>query len=122
PLLFGLIYVLAVFCHGFENALEEGESCCPTRMFALPVRTLALVGWPLACGAAALALLWLAVALLVLRPCGLQAPLLWPACLLVALLAWSQALLWLPFGLRWLRVIAGTAAPTRVVGAAPVGP
>src|SRR5262249_43546791 len=53
----------------------------------------AVVGW-LLCGGC------------VLRPCGFGVPLLWPAALLAAGMAWIQALVWSPFPLPWLRLAA----------------
>jgi hypothetical protein len=63
----------------------------------------------MAAGAAAVALFWLALAGLVLRPAGFDAPLLWPAVFLAALLAWVQAITWTPFPLPLLRIL--TAVP-----------
>src|SRR5262245_14814754 len=57
---FGLIYVAAAFAYGFETAVEARESGFPARLFVLPVRTRALVGWPMLQGALAVALLWAA--------------------------------------------------------------
>lgn len=108
PLVCLAVYLLVVFSYGSEAALGGRESCFQAGLFRLPVRTGALAGWPLAYGAAAAFLLWLVVAGLILRPWlrlwGEEVPLWWPAVLAVADLAWLQALLWLPFGLRGLRV------------------
>src|SRR5437763_163358 len=41
-----LVYVAAIFAYGFESKLEVRESGFPARQFALPVRTMFLVGWP----------------------------------------------------------------------------
>ena len=47
-LLVGLGYVAAVFAYGFGKAPLEGrESGFPPDMLTLPVRTWALVGWPM---------------------------------------------------------------------------
>src|SRR5260370_25093718 len=102
------MHVLVVFSYGFEAPIDGRESCFQAGLFRLPVRTGALAGWPMAFGAAAV-LLWLTSAWFILRPWlqlqGDVVPLWWPAVLAVATLAWVQALLWLPFGLRWLRVL-----------------
>ena len=91
------------------------ESCFPPVLFRLPVRTAWLAAWPIAVGTATLASLWVVVAWFVLQPWASvvslreetgQVPLWWPALLAAAILAWSQALLWHPFGLPWLRIIA----------------
>jgi hypothetical protein len=108
PLLLAMLYVVAAFSHGFESDVEGPDSCLPARLFALPVRTTVLVAWPMACGTLAVVLLWLSVARFVLRPCGVEVPLLWPALLLAAFTAWAQALLWMPFGLPWLRLAVST--------------
>jgi hypothetical protein len=112
PLAFAICYLVAVFSYGFEADLNARESCFPRALYTLPVRTAALAGWPMAYGAAAAALLWLVLAASLLRPwlalVGLRVPLWWPALLATACLAWIQALLWLPFGLAWLRVITAT--------------
>jgi hypothetical protein len=121
PLAFALPHLLAVFCHGDQADLAARESGYPRRCFTLPVRTAALVGWPMALGAVAVSLYWLAVAGLILRPAGVQVPLLWLAVFLVAFLAWLQALTWCPFPLPLLRIIVavvilGTLSAFAVLG------
>ena len=49
------------------------------------------------------ALLWLATAGLIYRPSGFQTPLLLPALGMAALMAWIQAVAWLPLPQSWLR-------------------
>lgn len=56
-------------------------------------------------GTATMALLWVAARLLAPWPSGLDIPVVWPALLCASLLAWTQALTWMPYGLRGLRVI-----------------
>jgi len=107
PVTVALAYATAVFSFGFDTDLESAGSCFPRWLFTLPVRTGELVGWPVAYGVAALAALWLAAAAVVFRPWGLGVPLAWPALLAAATVAWSQALLWWPFGRPWLRVVVG---------------
>jgi hypothetical protein len=83
-------------------------------MFVLPVRTSALVAWPLISGGLVVAAVWLINAGLVLRPGGIAAPLWWPAAALALLLATFQALAWTPFAQRWLHgafTIAAVTAP-----------
>lgn len=103
---FALLYVAAAFAFGFECQLEAKESGFPARMFTLPVRTGVLVGWPMLQGMAAVALLWAAWAYFVLRPSGIEAPLAMTALLAAAFVAVLEALLWSPFGLPWVRVLA----------------
>src|SRR5260370_31171469 len=74
-------------------------------MCRLRVRTAALAGWPMLYGTAATAILWLAARLVAVWPSGMEVPLIWPALLAAALLAWTQALTWMPYGLPGLRVI-----------------
>ena len=105
PLFACALYLASVFAHGFDTDLVTAGTAFPSRMFTLPVRTGALAGWPMAYGAAALALLWLVIAGLVLRPAGLDVPLWWPAVMVAAVLAWMQALVWWPFGLAWVRIV-----------------
>src|SRR5262245_8971326 len=100
-------YLAAVFAYGFDADLATAGTCFPARMFTLPVRTAQLSGWPMLSGVGFMNLLWFGTAALMLRPWGFEVPLLWPALLVGALLVWAQALLWWPFGLPWLRVVAG---------------
>jgi hypothetical protein len=101
-------FLVGIFTGGFESAdIMARESCFPARLFRLPVRTESLVLWPMVGGAAAVILLWLFVALFLLRPwldfMDDKVPLWWPALFLAASLGWVQALAWSPFGLRGLR-------------------
>jgi hypothetical protein len=77
----------------------------PARMFKLPVTTAALAGWPMLYGSAAMAILWLATRLFAVWPSGASVPVLWPALLAASLLAWTQALTWMPYALPGLRVV-----------------
>jgi hypothetical protein len=109
PLLIIAFYVIAVFSYGFDMDVAGGGSCFPARQFTLPLRTADLAGWPIIYGAVAVGGLWLAAAGLLFRPAGLDIPLVWPAILAAAQVAWIQALLWWPFGLQWTRPIVGVA-------------
>ncbi len=103
PLLCGL---LPLFAYGRDADIAGKESTFPARMFTLPLTTRALVGWPMLYGTVAVALAWLAVASLVLRPSGLDVPLWWPSVFLAGCMAWVQALSWRSFGLPGLRIVA----------------
>src|SRR2546425_1160708 len=59
PLTATYFYLLAAFSFGLAGDLGARPSIYPARMFALPVRTAALVGWPMVYGTAAVAILWL---------------------------------------------------------------
>jgi hypothetical protein len=102
-LVLGLCYVIGVFAYGFEGRLEAAESGFPVRLFVLPVRTRMLVGWPMLQGMATAVVLWLVWDRFVLRPSGVATPAWWPA-MLAAVVAISQTMVWLPFGLPWLRL------------------
>src|SRR6266496_383374 len=105
PLTTTFVYLLAVFSFGFAGDLAARHSMYPTRMFTLPVTNAALVGWPMLYGTAAMAILWLAARLFAVWPSGIEIPLIWPALLAAALLAWTQALTWMPYGLPGIRLI-----------------
>lgn len=105
PLTVTFTYFLAVFSFGHSGDLAARQSIYPTRLFTLPVTSAALAGWPMVYGAAAVAILWLATRLLAVWPSGMEVPVIWPALLAASLLAWTQALVWMPYGLPGLRVI-----------------
>jgi hypothetical protein len=79
-------------------------------MFVLPQRTSALVAWPLISGCLTVAMVWLIIANLVLRPSGIMAPLWFPAAALALFLATFQAIAWTPFAQRWLHGVVTIAA------------
>jgi hypothetical protein len=99
----GLCFLIVIFSHGAEVRLETADSGFPTRHFLLPVRTSVLVGWPMLQGALAAVLAWVVWDHLVLRPCGIETPFWWTV-MLPAGLVTTQAILWVPFGLPWVRV------------------
>src|SRR5256886_6498844 len=105
PLTATFVYLLAVFSFGFAGDLAARHSIYPARMFTLPVTNAALVGWPMLYGTAAVAILWLAARLFAVWPSGIEIPLVWPALLAAALLAWTQALTWMPYGLPGVRLV-----------------
>src|SRR5256884_1121065 len=105
PLTTTFVYPLAVFSFGFAGDLAARHSMYPARMFTLPVTNAALVGWPMLYGTVAMAMLWLAARLFAVWPSGIEIPLIWPALLAAALLAWTQALTWMPYGLPGIRLI-----------------
>ena len=105
PLAATFTYFLAVFSFGLDGDLAARQSMYPARAFTQPVTTAALAGWPMLYGAAAMMILWLAMRLLALWPSGIEVPLIWPALLAASLLAWTQALTWMPYPLPGLRII-----------------
>ncbi len=78
-------------------------------MLVLPVRTSALVAWPLISGCLTVAVFWLIGASLVFRPTGMAVPLWWPAAALALFLSTFQALAWTPFAQRWLHGVLTVA-------------
>jgi hypothetical protein len=105
PLTATFVFFLAVFSFGLAGDLAARQSMYPARMFTLPVTTAALAGWPMFYGTAAMAILWLATRLFAVWPAGIDVPLIWPGLMAAALLAWTQALTWMPYGLPGLRVV-----------------
>jgi hypothetical protein len=99
-------YFIAVFTFGLDGDIAARPSMYPARMFARPVTSAALAWWPMLYGAAASVILWTATRLLALWPSSLEVPVVWPGFLAVALLAWTQALTWMPYGLPGVRVMA----------------
>jgi hypothetical protein len=99
------MYFLAVFSFGLAGDLAARESMYPKRLFTLPVTTRALAAWPMFYGALAIALLWVAIRLLGVWPPEVEVPLLWPALLAASSLAWTQALVWMPYPIRGVRVL-----------------
>jgi hypothetical protein len=57
-------------------------------------------------GTATMAILWAATRLFTLWPPGVRVPTFWPALLAAVLLAWTQALTWMPYPLPGFRVLA----------------
>jgi hypothetical protein len=105
PITATFMYFLAVFSYGLAGDLAARQSMYPARLFTLPMSTAALAGWPMLYGAAAMAMLWLATRFLAVWPSGFDIPVFWPALLAASLLAWTQALTWMPYPLPGLRVI-----------------
>src|ERR1043165_8095018 len=66
---FAFSSVLWLFAYASDGQDILGrESCFPSSMFRLPVRTISLAAWPMACGAAMVALIWLVSARFLLLP------------------------------------------------------
>jgi len=103
------MYVIAVFTFGMTGDLAARQSIYPTRMFTLPVSTAALAGWPMLYGTATMATLWLIVRALARWPWQMELPIVWPAFLGAAVVAWMQVFTWMPYGIRGLRVITAVS-------------
>lgn len=105
PLAATFMYFLAVFSFGLAGDLAARQSIFPARMFTLPVTSAALAGWPMLYGAMAMAILWLSLRLFAVWPTGVEVPIIWPALAAAVMLAWTQVLTWMPYGLPGVRVI-----------------
>jgi hypothetical protein len=99
-------YFIAVFTFGLDGDITARQSMYPAHMFTRPVSSAALAWWPMLFGAVASVVLWTATRLLALWPSSIEVPVVWPGFLAVVLLAWAQALTWMPYGLPGVRVIA----------------
>lgn len=106
PITVSFVYLLAVFTYGLSGDLAARQSMYPARMFTLPLSNAALTGWPMLYGALAMVALWALTRWLSLWPSQLSIPLVWPATLAASLVMWTQALVWMPYGIRGLRVVA----------------
>lgn len=104
PLTTCFFYFLALFSFGLSGDLGARQSMYPSRMFTLPVTNDALAAWPMIYGGGAMVLLWLFTRSLSLWPADMEIPTLWPGLLAVSILAWTQALTWLSYPLRGMRV------------------
>jgi hypothetical protein len=100
-------FLLACWAHGFDSPLESPRSGLPERLFALPVSTAALVGWPMLLGALTPALAWVVLGVGLLHPRGLNTPLLWPALNFALVVVWTQAVAWSPWVFPGLRLLLG---------------
>jgi hypothetical protein len=105
PLSTTFMYFLAVFSFGFSGDLAARQSIFPARLFILPVRTSTLVRAPMLYGTLAVAIPVQAATLLARWALGLDTPIIWPALLAAVFLAWTQALTWMPYGFRGVRVV-----------------
>lgn len=112
PLTAMFFYFVAVFSYGLAGDIAARPSMFPTRLFTLPVTTAALAGWPMAYGTAAMALLWALARVLAVWPSDVDVPVVWPGLLAASLMAWLQALTWLPYPLAGLRVIVAVVCLT----------
>ena len=100
----GMLYLLSIFANS-DTDLSSTRSGYSYSLFTLPVRTRALIFWPMVYGIATVMTVWIAFAGLVLARIGTGTMLWWPATLLAALAASLQALTWYPIPLPHLRGI-----------------
>jgi hypothetical protein len=105
PLAGTFLYLLAVFTFGISGDLAARESMYPPRMLTLPVSSAALAGWPMLYGCVSMTLLWFAMRIACIFPSGVAVPKYWPALFASSLLAWTQALTWMPYPFRGMRIL-----------------
>lgn len=98
-------YVICAFVYNRDGPLEDRESAFPKWTFRLPVRTASLVAWPMLQATAVTTAVWVAWNVTVLGPTGLDVPLLWPALVVAAVMAWLQAVSWYPHPLPLVRIV-----------------
>ena len=115
PMLLLLGWQVAVFTYGSEADLSTTESGYPSWMLRHPVSVRLLVGWPMFLGVITVGAIWMAIAPAVFRSRGMDVLILRPALMCGAMLAWTQAIVWSPFGWGWLRVIAAVGVIAMVV-------
>ena len=109
-----MFYLVGVFTFGLSGDLAARASIYPAYKLTLPITTRALAGWPMLYGTVAMFSLWL-VTMPLLRWVNTRAfvvPLVWPAVLAAVYLAWTQAFMWMPYGLRGVRVVLATLCLT----------
>jgi len=111
PMTFAGFYFIGIFTFGLSGDLAARESIYPRRLFTLPLTNAALAGWPMLYGCAAMSSLWF-VAAAVARIVGadVAVPWIWPMLFCAATIAWMQALTWMPYGVRGLRVVLAVIA------------
>ncbi len=105
PLASTFTYLLAIFSFGLEGNLTARPSMYPPRLFTRPVTTRALAGWPMLYGSVAMLMLWCTARLVVPWPSDVPMPTIWPGVLAASILAWTQALTWMPYPLPGLRIV-----------------
>lgn len=105
PMTIAAFYLMAVFSFGLAGNVAARQSMYPARLFALPVPTAMLAGWPLLTGTLSIVALWFSAWLVAPLPSSLRLPLWWPPLFAAVIVAWTQVLTWMPYGLPGLRAI-----------------
>ena len=111
-----MFYLVGVFTFGLSGDLAGRSSIYPPYKLTLPVSTRALAGWPMLYGTATMFVLAL-ITMALLRWVNTRAfvvPLVWPGLLVATYLAWTQAFMWMPYGLRGVRVMVAVLFLTAV--------
>jgi hypothetical protein len=105
PLAATFLYLLAVFAFGVSGDIAARESMYPPRMLTLPISSAALAGWPMLYGCGSMTLLWFTMRMACIFPSGFAVPKYWPALFAASVLAWTQALTWMPYPFRGMRIV-----------------
>jgi hypothetical protein len=104
PLWSSVMFLLPVFSFGLTGDLAARHSMYPLRLFTLPITSTALAAWPMLYGTVSMALLAQA-ARLASWPAEIEPPF-WLVLYAPAFLAWTQVLMWMPYPVRGVRVVA----------------
>ncbi|MBN2022897.1 MAG: hypothetical protein JW809_08880 [Pirellulales bacterium] len=94
-----------LFLLGADSDLAGADTGFPRRMLAIPLATWRLAMAPMLFGTAVTLAFCLAIGQGALRTIWPETAIWGPSLFVTAALAWGQAVAWMPFGLRWLRVI-----------------
>ncbi len=114
PMVFSLI-LAATFCNITDRERKDGVAGFPRHLFVLPIETRLLVTILMACAVLSVVGLYVAWAVLVIRPLGIDMWVRWPATLLAVSVVFYQAIVWSLCGYRLTRVVALTSMATLMV-------
>ncbi len=99
----GLALLIGIVTYGGAD-LSTPESVYPKHALVFPAGTRTLVAVPMLYGTVSVACFWLVLSALALRPAGMPLPVLWPAGMMAALVAWLQAASWSPYRVPFARI------------------
>jgi hypothetical protein len=111
---FGFVFNALLFVEQQGNL----SSRYPRFMFTLPARTGVLATWPMLFLTLCSGLMWLATSLLFPLPGGNRLPVVVPALGLAAMMAWAQALAWMPIAIPFVREVFNIASVAALVALA----
>jgi hypothetical protein len=92
-------------CDFTDRDPRGGFAGFPRRLFLVPMRTALLVLCPMLCAVAGLVGLYIAWAVLIIRPLGMQIEIAWPAVLLATVSVVFQTIIWSLSGFRVARIV-----------------
>ena len=113
PIGLAVVYLVGIFT--FSGDMSTPESGYPRHMLVLPVANRALAMIPMLYAAVCIAALWLTVAQLVLAPMGWRLPNFLPVIEMVSIVAWLQAVSWMPFWFPFARVAASVGSVCPII-------